>query len=201
VANFDRLPDYALRSKLTDGRELPVIFTAARLHNQKGHAHLLEAAALVPDALFLLAGDGPERARLEGRARQLGIEGRVRFLGQRRDIPELLAICDLFVLPSLYEGLPLSLLEAMAAGKPVIAAAIPGNDEIIIDGKTGLLVPPGSAADLAASIRRLLSDSALAAQFAEAGKDRVVRNFSAQAMAGRVTQIYDELLESRYEAN
>ena len=135
VQNGTRLPavvqpvDEALRASLTGDPARPLVFTAARLHSQKGHTYLLEAAALVPDAVFVLAGDGPERAALEERARALGVDGRVRFLGQRRDVPTLLASCDVFVLPSLYEGLPLTVLEALGAGKPLVATAIAGTDE------------------------------------------------------------------------
>ncbi|RIK39976.1 MAG: glycosyltransferase family 1 protein, partial [Chloroflexi bacterium] len=111
----------------------PVILTVARLDQQKGHPYLLEAATQVPEASFVLAGDGPARAQLEEQSRALGLEHRVRFLGYRQDIPALLAGCDLFVLPSLYEGLPLAVLEAMAAGKPVIASAIPGTCEAVVD--------------------------------------------------------------------
>lgn len=191
---FDLAPDAALRAMLTKGSERPIVFTPARLHAQKGHVYLLEAAALVPDAFFVLAGDGPERETLEEHARKLGIETRIRFLGQRKDIPQLLASCDLFVLPSLYEGLPLSVLEAMAAGKPVIATAIGGTDEAVIHGATGLLVPPGNPAELATAIGTMLSDQGLATRLAEAGKERARQMFSSEAMARGVTQVYDELI-------
>ena len=139
VDRFIARPKCGCRSALTAGLNAPVVLTPARLHPQKGHVTLLEAAALVPNAVFLLAGDGPERHSLEAMAHALGIADRVRFLGQRSDIPELLASSDVFVLPSLYEGLPLSVLEAMAAGKPVIATRIGGTDEAVIDGTTGIL--------------------------------------------------------------
>ena len=106
-----------LRDKLTEGSDLPVVFTPARLHAQKGHMYLLQAAAHVPDAIFVLAGDGPERRPLEELCLRLGLEGRVRFLGHREDIPQLLATCDLFVLPSLYEGLPLSAARSNGLGQ------------------------------------------------------------------------------------
>ena len=194
LANFGRPPDFALRAMLTGGIDRPIVFTPARLHSQKGHMYLLEAAALVPDALFVLAGDGPERDRLEAFARRLGIEGRVRFLGHRRDIPQLLASCDLFVLPSLYEGLPVTVLEAMAAGKPVVATDIGGTDEAVMHGATGLLVPPGSPVDLATAIRTLLSDQRLAARLAEAGRAWAVQEFSSASMVRGVTRVYDELI-------
>jgi glycosyltransferase involved in cell wall biosynthesis len=156
--------------------------------------YLLEAAAMVPDALFVFAGDGPERDSLKELARTLGVEGRVRFLGHRKDVPQLLASCDLFVLPSLYEGLPLSVLEAMAAGTPVVATSIRGTDEAVIDGVTGRLVPPEDPVALASAIRTMLTERSLAARLAEAGKTRVREVFSADAMVRGVTQVYDELV-------
>jgi glycosyltransferase involved in cell wall biosynthesis len=188
--------DPVLRASLTGGTNRPVVFTPARLHTQKGHDYLLEAAAQVPDAVFVLAGDGEERARLEDRARQLQVADRVRFLGNRQDVPALLACCDLFVLPSLYEGLPLSVLEAMAAGRPVVATAIGGTDEAVIDGVTGLLVPPADAGALATAIRRVLSDPQLAAALAAAGRAAVTEKFSSQAMVRNTARLYDELLQS-----
>ncbi len=161
LARFSRQTDPELRRELTQGSGRPIVLTPARLHSQKGHIYLLQAAALVPDALFVLAGEGPERRSLEDVAKGLGLETRVRFLGQREDIPDLLACCDVFVLPSLYEGLPLSVLEAMAAGKPVVATRIGGTAEAVVHGVTGMLVPPENPRELAAAIRTLLADSSL----------------------------------------
>src|SRR5438093_3072568 len=125
LSPFNRPANAALRAALTGGSTgRPIVLTAARLAEQKGHCYLLKAAVLVPEAIFILAGDGPERANLEAQARELGLNKRVLFLGYRHDVPDLLACCDLFVLPSLFEGLPLSILEAMAASKPVIASAV-----------------------------------------------------------------------------
>ncbi len=167
----------------------------ARLDKQKDHASLLEAARLVPDAVFVLVGDGPLREELEDRATRLGVEERVLFLGWREDIPEVLACADLFVLPSLYEGLPLALLEAMAAGLPIVATAIGGTSEAVVDGVTGLLVPPGEPRSLAAAIRRALDDEGLARRLGAASRERVRREFSAAAMARRTVSIYEECLD------
>jgi len=171
-----------------------VILTLARLNPQKGLCYLLEAAVQVPEALFVLAGDGSERSALEARANALGIADRVVFLGHRRDVPELLAGCDLLVLPSLYEGLPLSVLEAMAAGRPVVATAIGGTDEAVVHGKTGLLVPPADPDALAGAIRTILRDPQLAQRLAEAGQARARQRFSVAAMVGCVAELYDRLL-------
>ncbi len=197
VERFDRPPGDALRGALggADGR--PIVLTTARLDMLKGHAHLLEAAATVPEPVFVLAGEGPLRERLEARARQLGLEGRVVFLGHRDDVPELLAVADLFVLPSISEGLPLSVVEAMAAGKPVVATAIGGIDEAVVDGETGILVPPADPVALAAAIRRLLAEGSFARRLGEAGRARARREFSAEAMAERIGGIYAEVLSGR----
>lgn len=192
---FRRPSDPRLRAALTGDRDRPIVLTIARLDTQKGHAHLLAAAAEIPDALFLLAGEGPERPRLEAQTRALGVTDRVRFLGHRDDVPELLALCDLFVLPSLYEGLPLSVLEAMAAGRPVVATAVGGTDEAVLHGETGLLVAPGAAPALRDAIRALLADPARAARMGEAGASRACREFSADRMIAQVTDVYEELLD------
>ncbi len=197
VEPFNGPADATLRASLNGNSKRPIVLTAARLDKQKGHCYLLEAAALVPEAQFVLAGDGPTRSSLEERVQALGLGDRVVFLGYRSDIPELLACCDLFVLPSLYEGLPLSVLEAMAAGKPVIASAVGGTDEAVIPGETGLLVPPADPIALATAIRTLLDDSPLAQRLALNGRAGVQREFSAKRMVQRVTQVYDELLSHR----
>ncbi len=197
LSPFERPAESHLHSSLYGTGQRPIVLTTARLDSQKGIGYLLEAAVLVPEALFVLAGDGPERARMEAQAGRLGLADRVAFLGQRNDVPELLAACDLLVLPSLYEGLSVSIIEAMASGKPVVATAIPGNDEAVVDGETGLLVPPHDPAALANAIRTLLSDSALSGRMGAAGNARARRHFSAETMVRRITDIYDELLRAR----
>jgi glycosyltransferase involved in cell wall biosynthesis len=183
-----------LREQLGGSATRPLVLTPARLDAQKGHRVLLEAAAEVPDACFLLAGDGPEREGLEALARELGLEGRVRFLGRREDVPQLLAAADVFALPSLYEGSSLAVLEAMAAGIPVVSSAIGGTDELIEDGRSGLLVPPGEAEALAAALRRLLGDPELGRQLAARARERVEEDLTRERMAARVTGVYRELL-------
>jgi glycosyltransferase involved in cell wall biosynthesis len=183
-----------LRAELGAGEGVPLVLTPARLDPQKGHADLLAAAVQVPGALFALAGDGPQRASLEALAARLGIADRVRFLGTRDDIPDLLAACDVFALPSLYEGSSLAVLEAMAARRAVIASAIGGTDELIEDGRDGFLVPPGDPEALAAALARLLNDAELRARLAANARERVEREFSRERMAARVGAAYEELL-------
>jgi glycosyltransferase involved in cell wall biosynthesis len=189
----------SLRAALSPTPDRPLVLTVARLHPQKGLAYLLSAATCVPNAVFLVAGDGPQRGALEAESRRLGLGERVIFLGHRGDVPALLACCDLFVLPSLFEGLPVSVLEAMAAGKPVIATAIGGTDEAVVHGETGLLVQPGDPVALAEAINVLLADISLADRFGTAGRARVEREFSAEVMVDRVTLLYDEVLATREE--
>lgn len=190
-----------LRARFVGTTDRPVVLALARLDKQKGHCYLLEAATLVPHAVFVLAGEGPERPALEAQARTLGVRDRVHFLGYRQDIPDLLAMCDLFVLPSLFEGFPLSILEAMAAGKPVVATAIGGTDEAVIHGETGLLVPPADPIALAQAIQAALSAPGFGKQLGAAGRARVRREFSAEGMVQRVSQIYDEILSARRETD
>jgi glycosyltransferase involved in cell wall biosynthesis len=183
-----------LRAALVDGRPDFVVLTPARLHPQKGHTYLLQAAVQVPGATFVLAGDGPLRGELEAEAHNLGVAGRCVFLGQRDDVPALLAAADLFVLPSLFEGLPVSVLEAMAAERPVVATAIGGTDEAITSEESGLLVPPRDPAALASAIRRLQADPPFARGLAAAARARVEREFSSEATARNVMRVYDEVL-------
>jgi glycosyltransferase involved in cell wall biosynthesis len=191
---YCRAPDPALRASLDAGAR-PIVLCVARLDRQKGHRHLVEAAGAVPDAVFVLAGGGEERAALEAQVRNLGLSDRFRFLGQRADVPDLLAACDLLVLPSLFEGLPLAVLEAMAAGKPVVATAVGGTDEAVVHGETGLLVPAADSAALAAGIRAILGDRAMAQRLGEAGRARVHREFSAARMTAEVAGVYESLIE------
>jgi glycosyltransferase involved in cell wall biosynthesis len=197
LAQFDGQSNQALKTTLSRGRERPIILTVARLDQQKGHVHLLDAISQVPDAIFVMAGDGPEKAALEARTHKLGIDDRVIFLGYRKDTPELLASCDLFVLPSVYEGLPLSILEAMAAEKAVVATAVGGIPEAVLDGETGFLVPPRDPTALARAIQTVLSNPSLARRMGAAGKARVQRAFSSATMVQRITQTYEEVLDRR----
>ena len=187
-------PDAGLRAELAGDATTPLVLTVARLDAQKGIGHLLDAAVAIPEAVFIVAGDGPDRAALESKAVALGVGARVRFLGHRRDVPALLGIADLFVLPSLYEGLPLSVLEAMAAGVPVVATAAGGTGEVIRDGETGTLAPPGNSHALADGIRSALADRERALRLAAAARQLVEREHSTSAMVAATSRLYGELL-------
>lgn len=186
-----------LRHELTGDADRPVILTLARLDPQKGHRVLLQAARELPGAVFAFAGDGAERDALQALACTLGVEERVIFLGHRTDVSELLAACDVFALPSLYEGSSLAILEAMAAGKAIVSSAIPGTDELITDGMTGLLTAPGDARALADALGRLLADAPLRDRLGERAQEVALRSFTPDAMAAKVTDVYRELLSGR----
>jgi glycosyltransferase involved in cell wall biosynthesis len=171
-----------------------VLLVPARLDPLKGHEFLLQAAASLEGVQVVLAGDGPERPRLERLAAELGLTGRVTFLGFREDMPRLLACADVVVLPSLREGLPLALLEAMAAGTPIVATAIGGTVEAVEDEVTGLLVPPCDAAALATAVERVLADPVGARRRADAGAERVASLFTADRMVESVEALYESLL-------
>jgi glycosyltransferase involved in cell wall biosynthesis len=183
-----------LRDELGSGEQGPLVLTPARLDAQKGHRTLFEAIPRVPDATFVLAGEGPEREPLEALAAQLGISERVRFLGRREDVPQLLAACDVFALPSFYEGSSLAVLEAMAGGIPIVSSAIGGTEELIEDGRSGLLAAPGDAEALAAALRRVLGDPGLRESLAAHARERVEAGLTREATASRVTGVYRELL-------
>jgi glycosyltransferase involved in cell wall biosynthesis len=187
-------PDPVLRSELSGGGVRPVVLSLARLDPQKHLTVLLRAAARVPTAQFVLAGDGPERGRLEALAAELGLGDRVSFLGLRSDVPRLLASCDVVVLSSINEGLPVAALEAMAASRPVVASAVAGTLEAVVDGETGLLVPEGDPESLAAALRSVLDDRAQAMRMGAAGRARVVAKFAQQEMVDRVSSVYEQLL-------
>jgi glycosyltransferase involved in cell wall biosynthesis len=186
--------DDALRARLDGRGDRALVLTVARLEAQKGITHLLDAAATLPDVAFAIAGEGPERERLAAKAASLGVAERVRWFGHRDDVPSLLAAADLFVLPSLNEGLPLAAMEAMLAGVPIVATDAGGTGEIVRDGVTGLLVPPGDPRALSESIRALLSDRAHAARLAAAGRELIERDHSVSAMVAATSRLYDELL-------
>lgn len=197
VARVEVAAPPGLREQLGGSGTRPLVLTPARLDAQKGHGTLLEAIAEVPEATFVLAGEGPERATLEARASELGVADRVRFLGRREDVPQLLAACDIFCLPSLYEGSSLAVLEAMAAGIPVVSSAIGGTEELVEDGRSGLLVPPGDAKGLAAALRRMLGDAELRRELSARARERVDEGLRREQNAERVADVYSELLSSR----
>jgi len=173
-----------------------IVGVVARLEPEKGHPTLLEAwpAVLrsVPDAYLLIVGEGSRRDALEALARDLHIAHRVVFTGRRDDVPAVTAALDVAVLPSYREAQGLSILEALALSRPVVASDVGGIPEVITDGVTGLLVPPHDADALAAAIVRLLRDHPYADTLGRAGHDMVHDRFDIGTMVGLVQQIYEE---------
>jgi glycosyltransferase involved in cell wall biosynthesis len=178
-----------------------LIATVGRLTEQKGHCYLIDAATTVvsahPDTHFLFIGDGELKDELQQQVQQGGLAANVHFLGIRDDVPHLLAAVDLFVLPSLWEGLSVALLEAMAAGKPMVATAVSGTIQVMTDGKTGLMVPPRDSQALADAILQLLSNPTQAQAMGQAAKQHVAMNFSAQKQADEHLALYRQLLKNR----
>ncbi len=173
-----------------------VVGVVARLEPEKGHPTLLEAwpAVLraVPDTYLLIVGEGSRRDALEAQARELQIAHRVVFTGRRDDVPAVTAALDVAVLPSYREAQGLSVLEAMALSRPVVASNVGGIPEMIEDGVTGLLVPPHDAVALSAAIVRLLRDHPYADTLGRAGHDLVHDRFCIELMVGAIESIYDE---------
>ncbi len=180
------------------GEDAKVVGCVGVLEQRKGHRFLLEAAALLKaqglNLRYRIAGAGSLRPQLQQYAVRLGLENDVRFLDFVNDMTAFLADIDLFVMPSLFEGLGVAALEAMAAGKPVIATRVGGLVEAVRDEVTGLLVAPGDAAALAQAITRLVQDRVLAASMAVQGRARVEQQFSLEQMASQNESYYYELL-------
>jgi glycosyltransferase involved in cell wall biosynthesis len=175
----------------------PIVGVVARLEAEKGHRTLIDAWPVVleshPDAWLLIVGEGSERNSLEAQVGALGISDRVVFTGRREDVPAVTAALDVSVLPSYREAQGLSVLEAMALSRPVVASNVGGIPEMVEDGVSGLLVPPGDCEALAAAIVRLLSDHPYADMLARRGHDLVHERFCIELMTSSIESIYDEL--------
>lgn len=175
----------------------PLVGCVARLVPVKGVDILLEAApgilAQVPEASLVFVGDGPMRPQMEARAQALGLNGRVTFLGLRRDVPAILPHLSLVVLPSLNEGMGKAAVEAMAAGRAVVASRVSGLQEVVLHQRTGLLVPPSDSTALASAIARLLRDDELRESYGLEGRRRALA-FSADAMVAQIASLYESIL-------
>lgn len=175
----------------------PLLVVSARLVPEKGHAVLLRALSRLqpafPGLRTAVVGEGPERPVLAALASELGLSANVVWAGFQTKVPEILAAADVFVLPSFQEGLPLAVLEAMAAGLPVVATAVGGTPEAVVDGQTGRLVPAGDEVALATALAPYLADPALAQAAGAAGRQRLLAHFTAKAMAEATRKVYEEL--------
>jgi len=185
------------RKKMGIGEDASVVGAAGRLSAQKDYPTLLRAAKEVlrsfPDARFLIAGEGPARDELVEMAGEMGLKERVEFLGYRNNIMEVISAFDIFALSSLWEGLPLVVLEAMALAKPVVATAVPGTAEAVAEGETGYLVPLGDHGALAGKIIKLLEDPSRARTMGRAGRRRAEEHFTLERMVDEHENLYLDL--------
>jgi glycosyltransferase involved in cell wall biosynthesis len=187
----------ALRESLGIDQHHPVVGTVGSLYSVKGHKYLIDAApsilARFPQTVFVIVGQGGLRQELEAQAARLGVATHLRFLGHREDVHDLLSICDIFALPSLSEGMPLALLEAMAAGLPAVATRVGGVTEVLEDRRTGLFVPPAHSGALADTIVTLLGNPPLAKELGEAARQMATARFSLAGMVRAYEGVYSEL--------
>jgi sugar transferase (PEP-CTERM/EpsH1 system associated) len=209
LAEYSNLPSQSQARQLFGlPQEGILIGSVARLDPIKGVDQLLEAFAfllktpalqqsLASEIHLAIAGDGPERQALQAQANQLALGQKIHFLGERRQIPEFLAGLDLFILASRHEGMPNVLLEAMAAGLPVVATAVGGTPDVVITEETGLLVPVDQPKMLADAAARLLTDAALIASFGKAGRARVKAHFSIENTIQATENVYEALLQNQ----
>jgi glycosyltransferase involved in cell wall biosynthesis len=182
----------AVRKELGIDRHVPVVAMVGRLEAQKGHVYLLDAwprvVAEYPDARLVLVGEGSLQDALVGQARRLGVADTVLFTGFRSDVPRILDAIDVLALPSLHEGMPLTVIEAAATGRPVVATAVDGTPEVVRDGETGLLVPPADPPALTRALVAMLGDPERAAQMGREAlrwaRERFDINAHVEATAG-----------------
>jgi glycosyltransferase involved in cell wall biosynthesis len=197
--NSSEIDTSLIRTRLGLSGSDPVLVVPARLEPQKGHFVLLDALPDIlnefPSARVLFVGDGSLRKQLESAALRRGLNNSIRFVGYQTNIEEWLAAGDLTVLPSLYEGLPLVAMESLAARRPLVATCVDGTPEVVVDGYTGLTVPPNNSARLAEAIRSLLRDSELRQRFGRCGRQHVLRHFTQQLQIQRTQDLYRRSLE------
>lgn len=198
---FDRAEVDVCRKELGLPEDDQLVGVVGNLYSIKGHQYLIDGIPAVleqcPKTSFLFAGRGQLETQLRLQVHRLGLDKRVHFLGLRQDIPRILALLDVFVLPSLSEGLSMAILEAMMARKPVVATKIGGNPELVLDGETGVLVPPRNSQALARGMLSVLTNRALAHQLGENGRRRAEEQFSLQTMVKAYEALYKDCLESR----
>jgi glycosyltransferase involved in cell wall biosynthesis len=190
----------AARRSLGVAEDAVVVGTIGRLNEQKGHRYLVEAAAALlpsrPKAQVVIVGDGDQMEALKAQAAALGLAPRVTFAGHRADVPALLGAIDVFAISSTYEGTPLALFEAMAAGKAIVSTAVDGCREVLEEGVTALLVPPRDPAALAAALARVVDDGALRRSLADNAREASTR-YDIRACVAGMEALYDEVLAER----
>ena len=195
LANFTEYKKY--RKDVFGAREHDkIILCVAELHPRKGIKYLIQALAKINDEnlRLIVAGEGQRKKELEELAKKLGVANYIKFLGQRNDVPRLMASADVFVLPSLHEAFGLVLLEAMLAKLPIISTNAGGVPEIIEHEKNGLLVPPADSDALAEAVKTLLTSPELNKKFIQASLEKVHKDFMAETMAEKTARVYDKFL-------
>jgi glycosyltransferase involved in cell wall biosynthesis len=196
VSSFDpgRIAPSGLRESLAFGSHDPVLVVVGRLEPQKGHEVLLKAMPAVvreiPQVRLVCLSEGQLRSDLERQVVALGLTNNVRFVGYQPDIRDWLALSDLTVLPSFFEGLPLTVIESLAAGRPVIASAVDGVPEVVSHGENGLLVPAGNSEKLAEAICLLLKDPQLRQAMARKGREKVLQEFGVERLIRETHHLY-----------
>jgi L-malate glycosyltransferase len=203
LEKFDRASRAVSLPNLGDGKR--IVMVGNMTSEVKGQVVLIKVAPAIvrefPDVRFILVGDGASRKQFETQVGDLGLEKHFLFLGRREDVPDILAACDIAVLPSRAEGLPNAILEYLAAGLPTVASNAGGNAEIVRDGVTGLLVPPDDPELLAAALLRFLRDPDFAARLGQSGREYVRRSFGFDKLVEQIDGLYSELLARGKAAN
>ena len=194
----ERVDADGVRDELAIPPQAPLVAEVARLCDVKGQRELIDALVDVPAAHVVFVGADLERGgdyerALRRRAEDRGVSDRVVFAGYRDDAARIIAAADVIALPSWTEGLPIVVLEAMALGRPVVATPVGGTRELVVDGETGLLVPPRDAGALADALRRLVDDASLRDRLGDAGRRRAAERFSLEASVQAVLDLYDEI--------
>lgn len=202
---YSRDPEAAkqLKHLLQVDGDVPLLLAVGRLESQKGHRILLQAMPTIlnrfPKAHLVCLGEGSLRAQLQSEVDASGLHRAVTFLGYQPDVPRWLASADLTILPSLFEGLPMIAIESLASECPIVATAVDGTPEVVLDGITGLLVPPANPDRLAHAVMKILAHPNLARWMAQNGRDLILQNFTVETMVGRNQELYLHLWE-RYSA-
>jgi glycosyltransferase involved in cell wall biosynthesis len=198
LRHFKETKNDPYRKKLGFHSKDIVLGTVARLSEQKGHRYLIDAVKKVvrkyPNIRVLFIGDGPLREKLEFQVHRLRLNATIQFLGFRSDIKELLGALDIFILPSLFEGLPNVILEAMACGKPVIATNVSGIPEVIVDHQTGILIPPKDSDAIAQAIFQMLRDTKKMRMMGKMSRKRVEEKFNLKQQVSAFAMLYEKML-------
>jgi len=188
-----------MKSALGFAEDDPVVLVPARLEPQKGHAVLLNALPRVlrefPKLRAIFAGEGALRGELEAQSRRMGLDRNVCFVGRQSNMDDWFAMCHFTLLPSFFEGLPLVAVESLAAGKPMVATAVDGTPEVILDGKTGLTIPPGDPELLADAICRMLRDPVMRQSMAISGRTWVLEWFTQKRQLDETQHLYFQAFE------